>query len=150
MTAIVKECYELIQELSILFYPICSWPGCSKPSTVGHHLFKRDRMATAFSIECVWGMCHDHHGAVHDRKRWFAEYVYTIIGERYYELQRLSNTTAKYIDFRKVRDDLKKQIKMLSSYTSSPGDPLRFLPDEQTELSGKHLPEQQVPESRDS
>lgn len=97
-----SDCYKLIQEIAIKQHPKCKWPGCNKPSTVGHHLFKRDRMATAFLPEAVWGLCVMHHDEAHREPAVFKRYVYQCIDDRYYELLRLSWITMKP-DFKETK-----------------------------------------------
>lgn len=110
-----RECYRLIQEISILIYPKCQFPGCFKPSVVGHHLYKRDRLATAFHTECVLGMCDEHHHFAHSKPREFEFYMIDKMGERYYELLRLSHTTVKGFDFKETSVRLKKLLEHLKS-----------------------------------
>ena len=103
----IRECYKLIQEIAVALDPFCIHPGCNNPSVVGHHLFKRDRMATAFHVECVKGLCDQHHKVAHADPNGFTGYMIGKIGPRYDELLRLSHTVVKNIDFKKERDKLK-------------------------------------------
>jgi hypothetical protein len=107
----IQECYRLIQRVSIKLYPVCVWPGCNQPSVVGHHIFKRDKMATAFHPDCVLGMCNNHHDSAHRYRKCFKGILMVRMGdERYYELLRLSNAVVKNIDFKEVRDNLKELL----------------------------------------
>lgn len=80
-------------------------------SSVGHHLFKRDRMGTAFLPEALIGLCVDHHAYAHAHPEEFRELMIERMGERYYELQRLSNSVVKYQDFGGIRRHLRTLIK---------------------------------------
>jgi hypothetical protein len=106
----IRECYKLIQEIAIAQDPFCIYPRCSNRSTVGHHLFSRARMATAFHPECVKGLCNTDHRNAHDHPAAFQFFMENIMGERYFELMRLSNTVVKNIDFKEIRDELKKKL----------------------------------------
>ena len=108
-SAAEKECYRLIQQIAVLNDPICTRFGCWKPSVVGHHIFPRSRMATAFDPRCVLGKCDCHHKIAHsspaqdeiqNRKR-FGD-------EEYEALERLSWTVVPDINFEEIRDGLKK------------------------------------------
>ena len=105
-----KSCYSLIQEVSIKRSPFCPW--CGSPSVVGHHLFKRDRLATAFLPEAVQGMCDFHHTYAHAYPDEFAAEMKKRIGEEQYErLLALSHTVVKNMDFSAVRKNLKVLLK---------------------------------------
>jgi hypothetical protein len=81
------------------------------PSQVGHHLFKRDRLATAFLPKAVWGMCHDHHGYWHKHPKEFRAEAMRIIGYvKYWRLYLLSQTVVKNVDFKDIRAKLKKEL----------------------------------------
>jgi hypothetical protein len=110
-----KICYELIQEIAIARDVYCQKPGCGLQADSGHHVFKRDRMATAFLPEAIIGLCtHHHNGWAHGKPEEFKAFMIGLMGEdRYYELYRLSQETTKYIDFRETR---KKLEKILNNY----------------------------------
>lgn len=78
------------------------------PATVAHHVYKRDRLATAFLPEALWSLCNECHGWAHRNPCQFQKLVVSEIGERYYELLRLSHTVVKNMDFKKVKEELKK------------------------------------------
>jgi 5-methylcytosine-specific restriction endonuclease McrA len=103
------DCYRLIQEVVVRETPFCR--RCGSPATVGHHLFKRDRLATAFLPEAVWSLCNDCHGWAHRNPYPFQLMVVNEIGERYYELLRLSHTVVKNMDFKNVKEELKKRLR---------------------------------------
>jgi hypothetical protein len=101
-----KECYALIQQIAVLQDPICVI--CGKPSDCGHHLFKRDRLATAFLPEAVRGVCNETHRVAHAEPEWFQGFMIRSMGdERYFELSRLSRTVVPYMDFKATRDQLR-------------------------------------------
>lgn len=105
-----KECYALIQEVAVKRHPVCPW--CPKPSVVGHHLFKRDRMATAFLPEAVQGMCDYHHGYWHKHPAGFRQEMIREIGDdRYWELERLSQTVVRNVDYGAVKRKLTLLLK---------------------------------------
>jgi len=104
----MKECYKLIQELVTKETPFCK--RCGAPATVGHHLYKRDRLATAFLPEALWSLCAECHNWVHRNPYPFQVMVINEIGERYYELLRLSHTVVKNMDFDQVKKELKKRL----------------------------------------
>ena len=104
-----KECYKLIQMVAVKQDPICILPGCCQPSMVGHHIFKRDRNATAFLPEAVRGMCIVHHDWAHHYPFQCENIWIELLGpKRYYELVRLSWTVVPDINFEEIRDGLKK------------------------------------------
>ena len=102
------DCYRLIQQIAIDQDPVCIWTGCMEDSCVGHHLFKRDRRGTAFHPEAVRGLCHIHHGYAHARPEQFRKIMIGFIGERYYDLQRLSKTVVKWVDYAVKRIELRE------------------------------------------
>jgi hypothetical protein len=109
MKSAKKDCYRLIQEVSVKRSPFCRW--CGMPSTVGHHIFKRDRLATAFLPEAVWGMCDIHHGYWHAHPAAFRLEAIRIIGyEEYYDLARLSDTTTRNVNFKEIRTKLRELL----------------------------------------
>ena len=95
------------KQIAVTQDPFCISPGCGYLSQVGHHLFKRDRMATAFHPEAVRGLCHIHHGYAHARPEQFRKIMIGFIGERYYDLQRLSKTVVKNMDYVAKREELR-------------------------------------------
>jgi len=103
MKPIEKRCYDLIQEVTLRQQPRCRI--CSVPSEVGHHLFKRDRMATAFLPEAVWGLCNNCHTQAHAHPMLFKAVAHQTMGQRYYDLLLLSHTTCRP-DLKKIKNDL--------------------------------------------
>jgi hypothetical protein len=109
MNATRKSCYRLIQEVAVAQDKFCRYPGCNRYSLVGHHLFKRDRLATAFLPEAVWGLCLGHHEFAHKFPIVFKNAVISKIGyEVYINLLRKSHSTVKYLDYNKVAEELKE------------------------------------------
>lgn len=103
-----EDCYNLVQKIACARDKSCRAPGCSYPSTAGHHFFKRDRLATAFDLRYVWGMCLGCHGWAHRQPDQFREWVISTIGENeYYTGLRLSHTVVKNLDYEEIRDGLK-------------------------------------------
>lgn len=105
----MKEAYRLIQEVVVKETPFCK--RCGSPATVGHHLYKRDRMATAFLPEALWGLCTECHAWAHRNPCQLQKMVIEEIGERYYELLRLSHTVVKNMDLDQVKKELKKRMR---------------------------------------
>ena len=101
------DCYRLIQVIAATQDPFCIHPGCGESSQVGHHLFKRDRKGTAFHPEAVRGLCHLHHGHAHASPEQFKKIMLGLIGDRYYELQRLSKSVVKGTDYIAKRTELR-------------------------------------------
>jgi len=78
---------------------------------VGHHLFKRDRLATAFHPECVRGLCNRCHGITHAEPAWFMKIMFGLISERRYsELARLSWSVVPAMDYGAARADLRGML----------------------------------------
>jgi hypothetical protein len=100
MTKAEKDCYRLIQEIIVARDPVCYFPGCGKPSTAGHHLFKRDRLATAFDLRCIVGTCVEDHRWAHDHPGTFALLMAPRMEPGQYDyLKRLSHRVVKHFDF---------------------------------------------------
>lgn len=109
-----EKCYKKIQEVVAAKDKVCQHPNCSSPVMVGHHIFKRDRSATAFLPEAVIGLCHIHHtGWAHNKPEEFKRFMIERLGERYYELRRLSYTTLKNLDYQDIYENL---VKVLRAY----------------------------------
>lgn len=102
-----KDCYKYIQRIALLQDPVCIFPGCNAPAEVGHHLFKRDNLNTAFHPEAVRGVCNFHHTQAHAKPAWFRDIMIGLIDGRYFELQRLANTVVPLMDYRAKRAELK-------------------------------------------
>ena len=103
-----SECYRLYQQVVVARDIFCRYPGCGQRSTVAHHIFKRDRLATAFNPKYGIGLCAGHHGNwAHAQPTAFKSWLVSIMGEDgYYEGLRLSNTQVKHIDFNTIRESL--------------------------------------------
>ncbi len=102
-----EDCYRLIQQIVVRRDVFCQWPSCSQRSAAGHHLFKRDRLGTSFLPEAVIGLCVDHHVPQVVSSEEFRDLMVKRMGERYYELQRLSNAVVKHFDFGACRRHLR-------------------------------------------
>ena len=112
MNSTKRDCYCLIQETAIKRSPFCPW--CGSPSVVGHHLFKRDRLATAFLPEAVQGMCDFHHHHWHAHPKEFAAEMKKRIGvETYDKLRQLSYTVTKNMDYKAMRKNLQVMLEGL-------------------------------------
>lgn len=104
------DCYRLIQMVALQQDPACII--CGWPSEVGHHLFKRDRLATAFLPEAVRGLCNQCHRDAHNYPLLFSGTMIRMMGEdRYFELERLSWKVAKHFDFNAKRQVLKALLR---------------------------------------
>lgn len=102
------DCYKLIQQIVVKRDVFCRYPSCTSRSAAGHHLFKRDRLATAFLPEAVIGLCVDHHAPRYVDDPAFIESLVAMMGERYYELQRVSYTIVQHFDFKNCRSHLRR------------------------------------------
>lgn len=98
MNSIKRDCYRMMQQIASRGR--CRYMECQEAATVGHHLFKRDRLGTAFLIDAVVPLCIAHHRFAHEKpmifKRWAQESI-----RGYFEMEHLSR---KIIRLRK--DDL--------------------------------------------
>jgi len=103
-----RDCYQLIQEIAVARDVYCVHPLCSSLATAGHHLFKRDRIATAFLPSAIFGVCNDHHVPwAHEEREEFKVFAIGRLGEEeYYRLYRLSITTTRGMDFKGKRNEL--------------------------------------------
>jgi len=108
------DCYKLVQQIAVAQDPICIMPECGQTSQVGHHLFKRDRMGTAFHPEAVRGLCHRHHGHAHAKPEQFKKAMIRLMGERYHELQKLSKTVVNGMDYVAKREELRGMLTEVS------------------------------------
>lgn len=98
-----KDCYSIIQEIAVARDKVCQKPECSRRAEAGHHLWKRDRFATAFLPEAILGLCTQHHtGWAHNKPEEFKKFMVARMGEEYYELRRLSNTVVKNLDYNEI------------------------------------------------
>ena len=107
------DCYKLIQMIALAQDPICTMPGCWQPSQVGHHLFKRSNMATAFHPPAVRGFCNLHHGHAHAKPKEFKKTMIALIGPRYHDLQRLSKQVVPDMDYVAKRAELRGILESL-------------------------------------
>lgn len=116
MDIIRQTCYRLIQEIAVLQDPVCVYPYCPYLSVVGHHLFTRSRLSTAFDPQAVRGLCHDHHQWVHNNPKQATLMFIKLIGVlKYGELERKSRIIMASLDFRMTRETLKSILVELKS-----------------------------------
>ena len=108
-----SDCYKYIQIIVLMQDKVCIIPDCNTPAQVGHHLFKRDNLNTAFHPDAVRGVCNSHHAMAHAKPIWFRDIMVELIGGKYFELQRLANTVVPYMDFSDKRAELKGIIAKL-------------------------------------
>jgi len=110
-----KKCYDIIQEIAVIKDKICQHPECSQVSDCGHHVFKRNRLTTAFLPEVVVGVCTQHHtGWAHNKPKEFKAFMIERLGEgRYYELRRLSYDNLDHPDYPEIYAGL---VKVLRAY----------------------------------
>ena len=113
MSKAKDDCYALIQEISVASETFCQAPECNQLSDCGHHIYGRDNMATAFLPEAVIGLCtRCHTGFAHNKPKGFKRFMIERMGEdRYYELKRLSDTTAKHQDYKAIREGLREILR---------------------------------------
>ncbi|MFZ4436792.1 MAG: hypothetical protein ACOYOS_00030 [Syntrophales bacterium] len=100
-----NDCYRLIQMIAIRQDPFCI--VCGAPSEVGHHLWRRNNLSTAFHPEAVRGLCNPHHGFAHAKPTAFKAHMQRLMGPRYHELQKLSKTVVKGMDYVAKRSELR-------------------------------------------
>ena len=110
-----KKCYDIIQEIAVIKDKVCQHPECSQAADCGHHVFKRNRLTTAFLPEAVVGVCTQHHtGWAHNKPKEFKAFMIKRLGEdRYYELRRLSYTNLDHPDYHEIYAGL---VKVLRAY----------------------------------
>lgn len=114
MDSVKHECYALVQEIVCARDIFCRGPECRCRSTAGHHIYKRDRLATAFNTKYVLGFCAECHQWAHSNPTEFLAWLLDTMGEEdYYKGLQLSLTIAKHIDFKAVRKSLKKELILL-------------------------------------
>ena len=113
MDAVKAECYKLIQQVGLKQHPDCQFPGCNKKAACMHHVFKRDRMGTAFNPEAVIALCVKHHDFAHAEPATFKLLAKKIIGWKYDYLRELSLTVVQFseADFIRIRDALNRLLK---------------------------------------
>lgn len=103
MQAIKHECYSLVQAVTLKRHPLCRM--CGKPSVVGHHLFTRSRLSTAFNPEALVALCNDCHAYAHAKPMLFKAVAKELLGDRYGELQAISRMTVQFRteEYRKIK-----------------------------------------------
>lgn len=105
MDSIKAECYKLVQIVVLKLNPFCKI--CRKPSEVGHHIWKRDRLGTAFNPDAVVALCNACHAFAHSKPYLFKQKAREWLGVDYEKLETLSRTIVQ------LRDEDYKQIKKL-------------------------------------
>lgn len=111
------DCYKLIQEIAVARDVKCQHPDCWLPADCGHHLFKRDRMATAFLPEAAIGLCTRHHtGWAHAKPKAFKAFMVKRMGNRYHELARLSRQIVQHSDYTEIRTRLREYLQALVEF----------------------------------
>ena len=111
MQSVKRECYKLIQMLVVR--GACRYPGCRRKAVVGHHLFKRDRMATAFLPDAILALCHEHHLEAHRCPEAFKSIAEYLLGSaKYLELESMSRMLVRYRqeDYEAIREALRRVI----------------------------------------
>jgi hypothetical protein len=103
-----KECYALIQQVTLKQSTRCRVMSCGKPSTVGHHIFPRNRMGTAFNPLAVLALCNDHHRFAHEHPKSFRAIAELIVGSQYEALNSLSRMTVQFRadDYLRIKNEL--------------------------------------------
>lgn len=99
-----KDCYALLQAIVTRRDPFCRRPGCHRPTSAGHHIFKRDRMASAFDPQFCVGLCaHCHTSWAHGQPDEFRAWVIGWMGEsEYYDALRTSHSIVKHQDLNEI------------------------------------------------
>ena len=111
MNNLKSECYALVQAVVCARDIFCRAPGCCNLATAAHHLYKRDRMATAFNPRYVIGLCNDCHSWAHAEPDEFREWVISWMGADEYEYgHQLSLTVARHVDFEGIREQLRVEL----------------------------------------
>ena len=114
MKAIEKECYALVQAIVTKRDRLCKGPGCMNISTSGHHLFRRNNMATAFNTRYVIGLCEECHPYMQDNPAECQQWAIYLLGEDVYRPgQQLSKSVCKYQNLEVIREGLQKELDML-------------------------------------
>jgi hypothetical protein len=110
MDSLKAACYRLIQQVVLAQYPACR--RCQKPSEVGHHIFKRDRLGTAFNPLAVVALCNACHAFVHSKPSEAKTLAKEWLGDDYEKLQVLSRMVVQFrdADYRIIRDKLKEGL----------------------------------------
>jgi hypothetical protein len=107
------EAYRLIQEVTVAKDKVCQKPECNRGADCGHHVFKRDRLKTAFLHEALVGFCTQHHtGWAHNKPKEFKKFMIKRLGEdRYYELRRLSYEHWEAPDYKEICCRLRNELR---------------------------------------
>ena len=114
MKAIKKECKNLFQAVIVLRDPYCSFPGCGRPTEAGHHVFKRDRMGTAFDTRSGLGVCTQHHDTLQRDPLKTREIFVRRFGEALYEKLRMNSlAVVKNADMKAIKKGLIREYQAL-------------------------------------
>ena len=110
MVSTKSDCYALVQEIACARDRLCRGPGCSNLATSGHHIYKRNRLATAFDPQYIVGLCNDCHVPwAHAEPDQFTQWVISWMGEdEYYFGLRKSNTVVKDVNYIEIREGLRR------------------------------------------
>jgi ribosomal protein S27AE len=103
-----RDCYRLFQEIVTARNGKCR--RCGTTPISAHHIFHRNRMATAFLPENGIGLCAECHQWAHQKPALFRTWIMGSIGaDRYEKLRRLSLETCRLRggDFADIRDRLR-------------------------------------------
>jgi 5-methylcytosine-specific restriction endonuclease McrA len=106
MDSLKAACYRLIQQVVLTQYPFCR--RCQKPPEVGHHIFKRDRLGTAFNPLAVVALCNACHTFVHSKPREAKTLAKEWLGDDYEKLEALSRMVVQFRaeDYRELKKTL--------------------------------------------
>jgi hypothetical protein len=105
--SIERECFALMQMIAVARDILCRAPGCWQSATAGHHIFGRGA-AVAFDPRYILGMCALCHVPwAHARPKEFDEWVQSWMDKHEYaEGVRLSQSIAKHLDYKKIKETL--------------------------------------------
>jgi hypothetical protein len=102
------KCYRLVQVIGLRLHPHCQVPECKHRSVTMHHLFPRNRMATAFYLDALFAVCLTHHALAHAEPIEFEAIAIKCLKDQYYELQALSRTIVRFreADYKRIAEAL--------------------------------------------
>lgn len=106
-----RDCYRLIQVL--MARGLCRHDGCQSPATVGHHMFKRNRLGTAFLPDAIVPLCEKHHRWAHAHPTDFEAMARKRMGSEHYDRIKalsLSVVRMRGDDFKRIRATLENGL----------------------------------------
>jgi hypothetical protein len=108
MSDLKKDCDALIQAIAHKKHPWCQMPGCSLPTSAGHHLFPRRNMATRFNPLCLISLCAGHHDYAHRHPVSFKAIVKELIVDEFDALEAMSGMTVQFrdADYKRIKEAL--------------------------------------------